>query len=156
MITEVDKYRGWDISFDTDKETFTAYSNVYDREIVKMSYASVKKHIDDFIKDNQNFKPFYIVRAINIYTNLKRARVVGLRKDGAFVAEKMDGEKFQVSKYDESSYVLETSEYEEINSEYERLNLIAQQARKNVDDYIKTKTFKSLADYKKELLNTKD
>ena len=39
MKTEIAKYRGWEISFDTDKETFYALSNDYDRDETKKSFS---------------------------------------------------------------------------------------------------------------------
>ena len=41
--------------FDTEKEDFFTVSNEYDTQQTKKSYASAKKYIDDYLKENQNF-----------------------------------------------------------------------------------------------------
>jgi hypothetical protein len=49
-----------EIYFDTDSEEFYTLSNQYDKENTKKSFASTKKNIDDYIKENSSFKPVMV------------------------------------------------------------------------------------------------
>jgi len=150
MITEVDKYRGWEISFDTDREAFTAYSNAYDNEIKeKQSYAATKKAIDDFIKDNETFKPFYVVDKMGD----NKVQIIGMRKDNRFIQVNSKGEKSQFSSYREDDYFIYKPEIDPHIAEYNRLYEIADNARKEAEAYRKAHIKgKTLTEYKKDLL----
>lgn len=154
MKTEVDNYRGWEITFDTDKESFTAYSNTHDSEVEKPSYASIKKYIDDFLKDNQNFKPFMVEYDPTGYSSREKSvKVIGLRKDNAFVGEDENGKKFQIGKYEEDSYILAVPENVAVVAEYKRLLDEADKYRDLAKKYIeKNLKRKTLLEIKKELL----
>ena len=65
MKVFIENYRGWDISFDTDKESFYAQSDEYDVGETKKSFASAKKYIDDFLKDNLQFQPIWVERPVS-------------------------------------------------------------------------------------------
>jgi hypothetical protein len=106
MKIEIENYRGWDISFDTDKETFYAQSDEYDRGETKKSFASAKQYIDDFIKDNLEFKPVWIETPPSSYINHSKIKLIGIRKDKRFVYEGKDGKKEQLSDYSEKDYIL--------------------------------------------------
>jgi len=100
MSVVIEKYRGWDISFDTDKESFFVESDEWDQKKEKRSFAACKSFVDDFLKANSEFKP---VRIQHIEDG-REVMLVGIRKDGFFVY--LDGdEKKQLSKYSERSYV---------------------------------------------------
>ena len=51
MKVQIENYRGWNIEFDTEKESFYCHSEQHDKDENKKSFASTKKWIDDFIKD---------------------------------------------------------------------------------------------------------
>lgn len=104
MIAKIEDYRGWEISFNTEKETFYAVSDTYDNQNEKRSYVSIKKYIDDFIKDNKEFKPFWIEKMD--FRGLFKFKVVGIRKDHRFIYEDKKGEKQQLSEYDEKDWYL--------------------------------------------------
>jgi hypothetical protein len=106
MKVKVDNYRGWDISFDTEKENFYAESNEYDREETKKSFAAAKKFIDEFIKENLNFKPVWVEETANACRNAIKVKLIGIRKDGRFVYEDKKGEKQQMSDWSEKDYIL--------------------------------------------------
>jgi hypothetical protein len=106
MKIEIENYRGWDISFDTDKETFYAQSDEYDRGETKKSFASAKQYIDDFIKDNMEFKPVWIETPASYCRNHSKIKLIGIRKDKRFVYEGKDGRKEQLSDYSEKDYIL--------------------------------------------------
>lgn len=106
MRVLIEVYRKWEIFFDTNKEEFYTVSNEYDTEKVKRSYASSKKFIDDYIKENQDFKPVWVQNERDSFANLDKKKLIGLRKDGAFMYEDAKGDKHQLSKYNEKDYFL--------------------------------------------------
>jgi hypothetical protein len=105
MKTIVDNYRGWDIHFDTGNENFSCHSDQYDHATTKRSYTSCKTYIDDFMKDNAKFTPFWVEGVPDGYKDSK-LKIIGIRKDGRFVCEDEKGVKGQVSDYDLGSYML--------------------------------------------------
>lgn len=124
MKIEIETYLGWDITFDTDKDTFTAYSNRDDAAKERMSLTAVKKDIDDFIKSNQEFKPFfaeYLPKSFG-YKSQKVIKVIGIRKDGRFVIINHKGEKEQLSIHDESNLIALNPQNQPIWKELEKLN----------------------------------
>ena len=158
MKTEVDKYRGWEIYFDTDKEGFTAYSNAFDHEVEKPSYSSIKKSIDDFVKANEAFKPFFVVCKPDKYgSDGKRIKIIGIRKDMRFIYEDKDGKKCQFSSYGEDDYFIEQSNYKDISDAYNRMMDEIDAKRKAAAQYLddKFKGGKSLTTFKKELFGSK-
>lgn len=109
MKTEIDNYRGYEIRFDTYNETFEC--DIDDSRSVKKSYATIKKFIDEYIKENNEFKPFKIVpNPLEWHVKEQSAMVTGLRKDKAYQIELADGNKQQLSTYDESKYWVSTPE----------------------------------------------
>ena len=128
MRVKVDNYRGWDISFDTEKENFYAESDEYDRSETKKSFASAKKFVDDFIKENLDFKPVWIEMPANLYRGAKKVKLIGIRKDGRFIYEDGNGEKQQLSQYSEGDYILCNPEndlfYKQISDCNERVKVI--------------------------------
>ena len=105
MQVLIETYRGWEIYFDTDAESFYCHSERYDNEKKKQSFAATKKYIDDYIKENSNFKSFKIERLPDGYGE-RYLTVVGVRKDGLLMVEDSKGEKKQLSKYDMKYYIL--------------------------------------------------
>ena len=106
MRVEIENYRGWDISFDTERETFYAKSVEYDRGETKRSFASAKQFVDDFIKENLQFKPVWVEKVPSQYNNQNKIKLIGIRKDKRFVYEDADGKKNQLSEYSEKDYIL--------------------------------------------------
>jgi len=139
MESLIETYRTYEIKFNTDKETFYAVSLQLDNEQTKKSYASVKKAIDDFIKENNDFKPFEIQGCPTSYRGSGQIlKVIGIRKDGAFVFENKKGEKGQLSKYYEKDYMLYNPEND---VKWEYLALLEKEfeaQRKRIEDYKKT------------------
>lgn len=105
MQVLIETYRGWEIYFDTDAESFYCHSERYDNEKKKQSFAATKKYIDDYIKENSNFKSFKIERLRDGWGDMYLT-VVGIRKDGALMVENSKGVKKQLSRYDMKDYVL--------------------------------------------------
>lgn len=102
MITEVDNYRGFEIRFDTDKETFNC--DIDDERSVKKSYGAIKTFIDEYIKENNTFKPFKVIKSPVESYGGSDGTIIGVRKDGRFIIELPSGKKDQVSDYDLSKY----------------------------------------------------
>ncbi len=153
MKTEVDNYRGWEIFFDTDTEKFTAYSNSHDTEIEKGSYSSIKKGIDEFIKENETFKTFYAEPTPGqLMYNGKKIKVIGIRKDGIFIYEDVNGKKRQLSKYDESRFMLINPENEAVLKKYNEMKTEADLLRDEANRYLNHNCkIKTLEEYRKEL-----
>ena len=121
MRVLIENYRGWEIYFDTGKEDFYTFSNEYDTQQTKKSYASAKKYIDDYIKENQNFKPIKVQKMRSFFNSGAVITLIGLRKDGIFMYEDVKGRKQQLSKYDEEDYFLVNPENDAIFQELELL-----------------------------------
>lgn len=155
MKVEIENYRGWDISFDTDKEMFHVYSNTHDTDQEKKSYSAVKKYIDDFIKENNTFKSFKIIgNPLSYYIGKEPVTVIGIRKDGRFVQLTEKGEQKQISDYNEGDYILIDpnhlpwfEELKQNDKQQEELRL----ERKGILEKF-AKTIVTLATYKKKLL----
>src|SRR5678809_670812 len=116
MRVLIEEYRKWEIFFDTNSEDFYTVSNEYDNDKTKRSYAAVKKYIDDYIKDNETFTPVSIQREDG-----RVFKLIGIRKDGAFMYEDKDGRKQQFSKCDESRYFLVDSANDHLFEKLETL-----------------------------------
>jgi hypothetical protein len=128
MRVLIENYRGWEIFFDTDSEDFYTVSSSNDAQQVKKSYASTKKHVDDYIKENQRFKP---VKVRKLYGYSEIITITGIRKDGVLVYEDAEGNKGQISRHDEShAYVLANHENGAILTD---IDLLAKQKNELAD-----------------------
>lgn len=136
MKAPIEIYRGFDITFDTDSETFLCYSSEWDTESGKRSYAAAKKWIDDFIKENVKFKRVLITGVIGEYADKSKLTLTGIRKDHAFMAEGTSGVS-QISKYHESRYCIYQPEHDAIRAEYERMGKEIEHMQKKRDEYLK-------------------
>jgi|GEM_PF-4975001 hypothetical protein len=136
MKSEVDNYRGYEIRFDTEKETFEC--DIDDSRSVKKSYSSIKLFIDEYIKDNHEFKPFKIEKTpFSYYAKDGVINVIGIRKDGRFIIQ--NGEKKeQLSDYDLEQYMIVLLENKQFWDELKELNLKRQEIDK-VEKTIKAK-----------------
>jgi hypothetical protein len=123
MKVLIENYRGWEIYFNTDEEDFYTTSNDFDRQQSKRSYAATKKFIDDFIKENTEFRPFKIECMPSSYKNRDVKTIVGIRKDGAFVYSDKDGSKKQFSAYNEKEYFLVDPENDPIFKQIEEVKI---------------------------------
>lgn len=129
MQVEVMNYRGYSISFDTEREIFLC--DVGNDGAEKKSFAATKKAIDDYIKDNQVFVPFEVMLC---YHSPKKRTIVGIRKDGRFVYEE-EGKKQQISEwFERESYLL--SDWEKFDKRNELNNL--KDERNAIQDKINT------------------
>jgi hypothetical protein len=107
----IETYRGFEIEFDTYYEKFQCICTEESTK-VSNSFAAIKKFVDDYKKTNQDFKPFWIEPTPDNMYKDKILKVIGVRKDGRFIAENKNGEKEQISNCDLSDYMLVKSENE--------------------------------------------
>ncbi len=152
MKVEIENYRGWSIQFDTEKESFYCHSEQYDSDENKKTYSATKKWIDDFIKENQTFKPVWIEKKPNGYGGYKKIKLIGIRKDGRFVFEDPNGNKRQLSDYEEKDYILYNSENEKYKEEASKIDLELEALRLKRNDVLKNVSGVELVDYKNQIL----
>ena len=152
MKTKITDYRGWEISFDTDKEKFIAFSDEYDRDETKVSFAATKKFIDDFLKENEVFKPFTVECKPTSWNRHPKIKIIGIRKDNRFIYEDSKGEKCQLSEHNEDNYFMPDATTKEA---YGRIALI-EEKKKSLELEIKeiqnSMTGKCLTEIKKTLI----
>lgn len=98
----IEIYRGFPIYFVPDSERFSCEIDTGTRK-EKQSFASAKKFVDDYLKDNQEFVPF----SVSFRDGTNKTKVVGIRKDGRFITENPDGTKGQISSYHEDKYIVD-------------------------------------------------
>lgn len=151
MKIEIENYKGWDISFDTNKEAFYCHSELYDKDQNKTSYSAVKKFIDDFIKDNQKFNPVWIQSKPGSHHGEKKIKLIGIRKDGRFIYENSKGEKKQLSDYNEKDYILYDEKNDKFLSEADALNNKIEEIRLQIKNVLSNVTGVELTEYKKQL-----
>jgi len=149
----IETYRGFDIEFDTNFEKFKCICTEENAK-ESTSFTAVKKFVDDYKKTNQDFKPFWVEAIPERYKSGK-LKVIGVRKDGRFVAENSKGDKIQISDYDLNDYMLLKPENEmamnklsELKAKEEQQRVENNETRKLIISEINIVT---LEDYKKQL-----
>lgn len=150
MRVEIENYRGFEISFDSETEEFYAISDRFDKDLNKKSFSATKKYIDDFIKENQEFKAFNVEPNPTGFGG-KKGRIIGIRKDKRFMIELANGKKEQVSDYNEKDFIIVNTENKALWLDLEEIN-IERQALNNREKEVKSKfKVKTLFEFKKEL-----
>ena len=149
----IENYRGFDIEFDTDCEKFQCIGNEENTK-KSTSFSAVKKFVDEYKKTNEGFKPFW-VETLPTYYMIDKLKVVGLRKDGRYVAENSEGVKIQLSDYDTGNYMLLKEENGNAIKLLSELKITEEKQRVENNEYrkqiISTLNIVSLKDYKKSL-----
>ncbi len=137
MKALIETYRGFDIMFDTESEKFYTVSSVDDIDQTKPSYASVKKWIDDYVKANRTFKPFEVTDS---YGNCRK--VVGIRKDGAFV---FDNGNYSKAKHSLDCLFVKPDGYESIKANIDAIEKERRELGSKLDiEYNRMKAGKNL------------
>lgn len=152
----IDNYRGFDIEFETINEKFQC---IITDELVKesVSFSAIKKFVDEYKKSNQDFKPFFaeIIPSQYSFKEYKKIKIIGIRKDGRFVAENSEGVKFQVSDYDIKDYMIYNPENEKAFGQLLELKLKEQRYNAEIKMerslILSTVKINSLYDFKKTL-----
>jgi len=154
MITEVDNYRGYEIRFDTNNETFRC--DIDDSRSVKKSYTAIKTFIDEWLKDNANFKKFKVIcNPLSMYGG-KAGTIIGQRKDGRYYLETPSGVKEQVSDYNLKDHWILTDEVAEalkaanpILAELKALDIKERTLKEQLTAIYQSIPVQTLEDYKK-------
>jgi hypothetical protein len=154
----ITNYRGFDIEFDIYHEKFQC---IITDELVKesLSFTAVRKFIDDYKKENQVFKPFDVepisteYRAAHLPDKLT---ILGIRKDGRFIAEDKNGKKIQLGDYDMKQWMLVKPENDEPNRLLKELKVKEDSQNREIKAerkaILETLTVVSLKDYKETIL----
>jgi hypothetical protein len=108
MKIEIEKYKGFEIRFDTEKETFEC--DIDDSRSVKKSYSAIKKFITDWIKDNEVFKPFKIQGIPDSYASKEIKTIIGKHGNGNLIYKDKYDKIQQLSVYDFKNYMLVNKE----------------------------------------------
>ena len=149
----IENYRGFDIEFDTQHEKFQCICTEENAK-ESTSFTAVKKFVDDYKKTNHDFKPFWVEPTPDRYKS-RKLKVIGVRKDGRFVAENSNGDKFQISDYALNDYMLLKSENEMAMNKLSELKAKAEQQRVENNEtrklIISEINIITLKDYKKQL-----
>ena len=152
MKIEIENYRGWLISFDTEQETFHCHNDSYDREEYKKSFSSTKQWVDNFIKENQDFKSFWVEKKPTAYWGYEKIKIIGIRKDNRFVYEDAKGEKKQLSDYEEKNYILYDESNEIYKIEANAIDVKIEELKKQRETILKNVVGVCLEKYKQEIL----
>lgn len=102
------------------------------------SFSAVKKFIDDFIKDNETFRPVVCQYLPDTHNRGKCITIIGVRKDGRFIIDK-DWAKEQLSTYDEKNLIVYDKNNDihwqksaQLQSEIERLRIEQKEVEKKI------------------------
>lgn len=106
MKATIEKYRGFEIWFDTDTESFQC--DIDNEKSIKKSYPALKKFIDEYIKENNKFIPFLVESNPNgrWAPTVKKGKITGIRKDGRYILTDEEGHSAQVSDWDLEKYIM--------------------------------------------------
>lgn len=154
MKVLIENYRGFNIEFDTIESKF---ESVVSEEKVKesKSFDAVKKFIDEYLKNNKNFKPFYVLNIPNTYESFEKLKIVGIRKDGRFVYENLKGEKHQLSDHDLEYYMIQTESsinyLKKYKKETYRFKLLKHEHDKKLEEIKNESDIITLTKYKQKI-----
>lgn len=128
----IKNYRGFDIEFDVDFEKFECICTAENTK-ESTSFSAIKKFIDEYKKTNQDFKPFWVELIPNKYKS-EKLKVIGIRKDGRFVAENSKGEKNQIADFELNRYMIVKPENEMVIKKfYEQIEKEKKQEAENFE-----------------------
>jgi len=152
MTVLIEKYRGIAINFRTETELFETEIGDVGKE--SKSFTATKKWIDEYLKNNATFEPFYVIVDPNGYgSSEKRLKIVGIRKDGRFIYE-VKGEKKQLSDYYEDRYILEEPQHAKLLAAVAALELELDEVQKKIKQVEHKITGTSLKSIKANYLQT--
>ena len=106
----IENYRGYEIHFNPEHEQFRCSIDNGVKWHQKQSFSAAKNFIDEHIKANATFEPFFVVKGGNMFSEKKKVKIVSIRKDGRFVYEGDKGKKEQISDYNEKDWILDLPE----------------------------------------------
>lgn len=144
MNVKIETYRGIEITFNTSAERFS-FSFSDEKYGEKQSYSACKKAIDDYLKDNQNFKPFFAEH--KQWGDV--IKIIGIRKDNRFIIE-TNGKKEQLSEYNEKDYIEVLESNKPIRESINKIRKQEAELSKQRSDLYETITGKTLKQIKEE------
>jgi hypothetical protein len=148
----IEKYRGFEINFNPDEEVFHSIINDEDGKRSK-SFSAVKKAIDEYIKENENFEPFYVINISNFQREFgEKLKIISIRKDGRFMFENKKKEKEQLSLYHEKKYILYDPKVHDMQLvKLVFLSIAVDDANKAYSDYKEEIKGQSLTSFKEKI-----
>ncbi len=132
MYKSIDNYRGYEVLFDTDNETF--FCDIEDGKREKKSFSSIKMAIDAYIKLNAKFEPFVVIENVTHSGNRREYTITGIRKDNRFSIKNSIGEIRQISEYYEKDYSLKMPENEPILKELDEFYIQESKIKKQLEN----------------------
>lgn len=144
MKVEIEDYRGWTIFFDTDAEMFYSVSQDHDVDKKNRTYSAAKSAIDEYLKENQVFKPFKVQRIGYDGFVQHDVTIVGITKGGNYMGQNSEG-RFQISKYDRERYVFPNAANDAVYAEAKKLTeeiTALERSRNKVLEKLKIRTLK--------------
>lgn len=133
---QIEEYRGFTIYFNKEEDKFICDHDAADVQGKKASYSAVKKFVDDFIKENDTFNPVLLQKRERWGGGAlqdDRAKLIGVRKDGRFVAEDEKGDKFQIGRYEMDRWVIFNEDNIEIEKEAREIEFQIDSLRKKAE-----------------------
>lgn len=158
---EILNYKGFEITLDTSNGKFTGdgATRRNGKEFESTSLNSLKKKINDFVKENQSFGTFKVRNsAKGEFYNIKKLKdvtvVKGVTSNRRLTVEKPDGKTGTIGKYDINSLVLYNEEDNEIIDTaiamLRKADKIYDEAKKRVKEVLNKIEEKPLVDFLKE------
>jgi len=153
MRVLIETYRGFEISFDPTDEKFWYLSERYDKESSSKSFTAIKKAVDDFIKENKDFKPFWIENKLkSSFGKEAKLKIIGIRKDGILVYENEKGEKEQLPKHSEGDYLIYDASNDNLRLEIAELENKVSSIHKEITALKAKQIGTPLTEYKQTLI----
>jgi len=152
MQPVIEIYKGFEIRFDTDNETFTC--DIDDSRSVKKSYAALKNFIRDWAKTNETFKKFK-VQGIpgNSWKDEAEITIIGKHGNGNLLYKEGD-KTSQLSGYERKHYMVVNRDNDFLHSKLKGVRAEKKLAMEKFDTEIKQICsefkVKLLSDYIKE------
>jgi hypothetical protein len=141
MRTKIEIYRGYDIVFNHDTEEFEC-KEIGEGFKGRASFSACKKAIDDYLKSNEEFKPFEVERRVG--ADICIDTITGIRKDGDYTTNK--GER--LTKYDMRNYFLRNPDNDPIREKMREIDAKKKVLQKEYDSLQDSLSGTLLKDYR--------
>jgi hypothetical protein len=153
MKAKIETYRGVDIYFETNSEKFIC--EVADEmKIDKNSYKSTIDAIDNYFRENKNFKPIKVItNPAEMYGGIGSGlyTIIGIRKDGRFIYEDDKGNKRQLAEHYEKSVILYSPEMDNQLVQIAYLETLVDEANQRLREAKEKVKGITLREYKRNL-----
>lgn len=106
MSILISTYKGFKIFFNPNSERFESILTE-DMSKESASFKAIKKQIDDYVKTNYQFKPFYIITSpTKTYSEVTEYKVIGINSYKHYIVEDSSKNVSTLSNYNLDEYVL--------------------------------------------------